>query len=169
MVVFQSLWGNTAAIGRAIAEGLGPDTLVGGTDEITPAETEEASVLVLGAPVHAMSLPTTQTIKGVASRPRHEGDLAPDTAQPLLREWIAALPERAALFTAYDTRVPGFVGRGGVSSIERLMISHGYRLLCKSEGFYVVNRRTVHEPASMLREGELERARRWGDRLRASL
>ena len=169
MVVFQSLWGNTAAIGRAIAQGLGPDTLVGGTDEIDPGETADASLLVLGAPVHAMSLPTAQTMKGVASRPLHSGDLPPDTAQPLLREWIAALPERVTLFTSYDTRVPGFVGRGGVSTIERLMIANGGRQLCKSEGFFVVNRRTVHEPASMLREGELERARRWGERIRASL
>ena len=169
MVVFQSLWGNTAAVGRAIAEGLGPDTLVGGTDEITPQETVGASLLVIGAPVHAMSLPTAQTIKGVASRPRHAGDLPPDTEQPLLRDWIAALPEGTTPFTAFDTRDPGFVGRGGVSSIERLMVERGFRILCKSEGFFVVNRRTVHEPASMLREGELERAERWGQRLRATL
>ncbi len=166
MVVFQSLWGNTAAIGRAIAEGLGPHTLVGGTDEITPAEASEASLLVLGAPVHAMSLPTHQTIGGVASRPHHVGDLAPDTDQPLLRDWIDALTEGTLPFVAFDTRVPGFVGRGGASTIERLMAARGFRIHSKSEGFYVVNRRTVHEPASMLREGELERARRWGERLR---
>jgi hypothetical protein len=40
MVVYESLWGNTAAKARAIAEGIGPGTrvLFEGTEGITPED-----------------------------------------------------------------------------------------------------------------------------------
>lgn len=168
-VVFQSLWGNTAAVGRAIAEGLGPQTVVGHTGEITPEQAAESALLVVGAPVHAMTLPTAQTLSGVASRPVGPGDLPPEVDQPLLRDWIAHLPDARLPYVAFDTRVPGFVGRGGASTIERLLTAKGYRIAAKSEGFLVINRRAVHEAASMLREGELRRALEWGTHLAALL
>ena len=165
-MVFQSLWGNTAAIAHAIGAGIGDDAVVGGTETIDPAVAAECDLLVIGAPVHAMTLPTAATMASVAKRPVHVGDLEPDVNQPPLREWIDRLPMGGpAAFVAFDTRVAGFVGRGGTTTIERLMGARGYRMLSKSEGFQVVNRRTVNEAASMLRPGEIERARAWGARL----
>ena len=35
VVVYESHWGNTAEVARAIASGLGPETPVLGTDEAT--------------------------------------------------------------------------------------------------------------------------------------
>lgn len=168
-MVFQSLWGNTGAVARAIAEGLGPDAVAGHTGEIDPVEAAASGLIVVGAPVHAMSLPTAQTLRGVASRPVPAGDLPPDVDQPLIRDWIAQLPERPAHAAAFDTRIKGFVGRGGASTIERLLTGRGCRLVAPSEGFYVTNRRAVHEAASMLREGELQRAAAWGAHLASLL
>ena len=37
IVVYESHWGNTAAVARAIAEGIGPDAHVLSTDEATAA------------------------------------------------------------------------------------------------------------------------------------
>ena len=38
VVVYESHWGNTAAVARAVAEGIGPDAMALNTDEATAAE-----------------------------------------------------------------------------------------------------------------------------------
>jgi flavodoxin len=38
LVVYESLWGNTAAIARAIAEGIGPDAQALATDAVSAGE-----------------------------------------------------------------------------------------------------------------------------------
>ena len=57
VVVYESHWGNTAAVARAIAEGIGPGARALTTDEATPAVLAEADLLVVGAPVIAFGLP----------------------------------------------------------------------------------------------------------------
>ena len=164
-MLYESLWGNTAAVARAIAEGIGPATRVGHTGEITPQEAANAALLVVGAPVHAMSLPTAGSLASVARRARTPGHLRADVDQPLLREWLAELPECTTPAAAFDTRIRGFLGRGGASTIERMLKARGLRLVDKGEGFIVLNQRAVREEGSMLKEGELARAHTWGAHL----
>lgn len=165
MVVYESLWGNTAAIARAIADGIGPGTRVGSTGDISPEVAATATLLIVGAPVHAMNLPTTKSLQSVAERTIGPGEIVADVDHPLIREWVAALPYGEARAAAFDTRIPGLIGRGGASTIERLLKGRGRRLIHRAEGFVVANRREVHETASMLREGELAKASAWGARL----
>lgn len=162
MVVYESLWGNTAAVARAIADGLGPGTRVGSTGDISPDVAATASLLVVGAPVHAMNLPTQRSLESVASRSIGPGEIAADVDHPLMREWIADLPHQESLAVAFDTRITGLIGHGGASAIERLLKRRGRRLAHRAEGFVVTNRREIHETASMLREGELAKAAEWG-------
>lgn len=162
MVVYQSLWGNTAAVARAIAEGIGPATRVGHTGEITPDVAGSATLLVVGAPVHALSLPTARSVKGVAARLVPPGEIAPDVGQPLMTDWLAALPYGEAPSAAFDTRLPGILGKGGTSTLERLLKSRGRRLVDRGAGFIVVNPREIQHHSSMLREGELANAIEWG-------
>ena len=57
-VVYESLWGNTAAIARAIAEGLGPGARAISTAEATPEALAGAGLVVAGSPRFAFRLPT---------------------------------------------------------------------------------------------------------------
>jgi len=165
LVVYESLWGNTAAIAHAIGEGIGEGTMVRHTGEIDPEEAATARLLVLGAPVHAFSLPSAATKKSVAERRLAPGDMAPDLTQPPLKEWIEALPKGSAVAAAFDTRVRGPLGHGGASKIEKLLVERGYRIADRSQGFYIVNQKNVKAEATMLRPGEIDRAIDWGQLL----
>ncbi len=165
LVVYESLWGNTAAIAHAIGEGIGHDTMVRHTGEVDPADAASAHLLVVGAPVHAFSLPSDSTKKSVAERTVAPGDLAPDLSQPPLRTWLEGLPAGSAIAAAFDTRVRGPLGHGGASRIEKTLTARGYRIADRAQGFYIVNQKNVKAPGSMLREGEIDRARAWGQLL----
>lgn len=165
-MVYQSLWGNTAAVARAIAAGLGPSTRVAHTGEVSPSQVEGLDLLVVGAPVHGMTLPTAQSVTSVGRRATGPGEMPANLKQPLLREWLSAIPRGPLQAAAFDTRVKGFLGRGGTSTIERLLKTQGCQLVTRGEGFIVVSQRAVHESASMLQEGELSRAQAWGAGLR---
>lgn len=165
LVVYESLWGNTAAIARAIGEGIGPDTEVKHTGEIDPEDAAAAPLIVLGAPVHAFSLPTEATKKSVAERRLAPDEIRPDLSQPPLKEWIAGLPRGSGFAAAFDTRVRGPLGHGGASRIEKLLVEHGYQIADPSQGFYITNEKSVKAEASMLRAGEIDRAIEWGQLL----
>ena len=167
LVVYESLWGNTAAIAHAIAEGIGPGTRVAHTGEVDPAEAATVDLLVVGAPVHAFSLPTTATKKSVGERAIAPGDLTPDLSQPPVRDWLERLESGSGVAAAFDTRVRGPFGRGGASKIEKLLAAKGFRVAHVSQGFLIANDKNPKSPASMLREGELDRARAWGVELAA--
>ncbi len=153
VVVYESHWGNTAAIARAIAEGLGPEARAMNTDEaVGPAEVR-ADLLVVGAPVIAFALPREGTRKQIA------GDIKaptpPDVSHPLLRSWLDALPQGSGWAAAFETRI-WWSPRGATGSIESKLRRAGYRTLARAERFIVAG---AYGP---LRDGELERARQWG-------
>ena len=161
-VVYESLWGNTAAIAHAIGEGIGEGTVVGHTGEIDPEEGLNASLLVVGAPVHSFNLPTEASKQAVAERRLAPGDLSPDISQPTLRQWLNALPHGNAVAAAFDTRVKGPLGHGGASRIEKVLAARGYRIADRGRGFLIADTKNVKAAATMLRPGELDRAREWG-------
>lgn len=167
MVVYESLWGNTAAIANAIAiaDGLGPGTRVGSTGDISPSVASTASLLVIGAPVHAMSLPTSKSLTSVARRTLGDGEIAADIDHPLMRDWIVELRHDESFAAAFDTRISGLLGRGGTTAMERLLKSTGRRLIDQGGRYVVDHQREVRATASMLREGELARATAWGEHL----
>ena len=57
VVVYESHWGNTEAVARAIAEGIGPEARALNTDEATGPAVDGAELVVAGSPVMAFSLP----------------------------------------------------------------------------------------------------------------
>lgn len=165
LVVYESLWGNTAAIAHAIAEGIGPNARVAHTGEIAAADVVNVALLVVGAPVHALSLPTAASKASVATRKLAPGDIKPELEQPPVRDWIAALPTGQGAAAAFDTRIKGPLGHGGASRIEKLLAGKGLRVVHDAQGFQVTNEKNPKSQGSMLREGELERAREWGAKL----
>jgi len=156
IVVYESLWGNTAEVARAVAEGLGPGARALRVDEAGSADAAAADLIVAGAPVFGFKLSSAQMREGIRKNPG-KGP-APDLSCPLLSSWLEALAPGAGWGAAFDTQVRGPFGKGA-PEIARLLEAAGYLPLAEPEGYVVKGR---HGP---LRAGELERARAWGEQL----
>jgi hypothetical protein len=90
IVVYESHWGNTAAVAQAIAEGLGPDARALDTDAATGAALEGVGLIVAGSPVIAFSLPRESMKLQIAGDTK--APTPPDVSHPLLRAWLENLP-----------------------------------------------------------------------------
>jgi hypothetical protein len=154
LVVYESLWGHTAAIARAIADGIGPDARAVPTDQATHEALAEADLVVAGAPVHALNLATESIRAGLAADPG-KAPTPPDLDHPSMRSWLDELPEGHGRAAAFETRL-WWSPRGATSTIDRGLRRAGYRKAAEAEKF------VVEGSYGPLREGEIERARRWG-------
>ena len=158
IVVYESLWGNTAAIARAIAEGIGPEARALSPAEATAAVTADAVLIVAGAPVMAFRLPSDQVRKSLANTKDKKAPKPPDLSHPSMRSWLAALPKGKGRAAAFDTRFKWSPG-GSASAIMRGLERVGYSKVTKPQKFLV---KGTYGP---LKEGEVERARAWGGEL----
>ena len=163
IVVYESHWGNTEAVARAIAQGIGPDARALTTSEATPDVVAEAELVVAGAPVMAFSLPSDAMVANTAKDPK--APVPADVSHPTLRAWLEGLPHvkpsspvhRAASFETKLWWSPG----GATGGIDARFRKAGFSTLARAEKFVV---KGAYGP---LREGELERARAWGTELAA--
>ncbi len=154
IVVYESLWGNTAAIARAIAAGIGPEAQALSTAEATAEALAGVDLIVAGAPVLAFSLPSDKIRESIRVDPRH-ASTSPDFSHPSMRAWLAALPAGRGRSAAFETRIWWSPG-GATGAIVRGLERAGYRSAGKAQRFIV---KGTYGP---LRDGELERARLWG-------
>ena len=161
IVVYESLWGNTAAVARAIAEGLGSSTRAFATDEVPTDQVASADLIVAGSPVFGFNLPTEAVRAGIA-RSETDGPTPPDLSHPSLRSWLDALPEGNGRSEAFETRI-WWSPRGATGAIEKRLSRAGYQPMAKAQKF------VVRDKAGPLRDGELDRARQWGRDLAAQL
>jgi hypothetical protein len=155
IVVYESLWGNTAAIARAIAEGIGAEARALSTAEATAEAIAGADLLVAGAPLHAFGLPTEQ---GRASAAKDKNPPPADLSHPPVRSWLKTLPSAQGHVAAFETRFrfsPGSAAKPILRRLQRV----GYHPIAKGERFIVTGTR------GPLQDGELERARQWGAEL----
>jgi hypothetical protein len=158
LVVYESMFGNTEAVARAVGDGLASrmDVQVRPVDDAPPLP-DEPVLLVVGGPTHVLGM----------SRPRTREDAVRQGAGPStatatgLREWLAALPALppGTLGATFDTRVhapvPGSAARKAARRLRRI----GVRLVAPASTFW------VEGTPGPLAEGEGERARRWGAQL----
>jgi len=158
VVVYESLWGNTAAVARAIAEGIGHEARAVSTAEATPDLVEEADLIVAGAPIQGFNLPNDRMRAGI----KPDQDPPPDLSAPTLRSWLEHLPAGHGRSAAFDTKIRWSPG-SAASVIDQELARAGYAPVAKSEHFI------VHGQHGPLREGELDRARAWGGQLGALL
>ncbi len=156
IVVYESHWGHTAAVARAIAEGIGPEAQAMSTAEATGPAIEGVDLIVAGAPLMGFGLPTEQMLANV--RTDRKAPTPPDVSHPLMRSWLAALPAGQGRSAAFETRLRWSPG-GSAPAILRELERLGYRAVAKPQRFVV---KGTYGP---LREGELERARQWGAEL----
>jgi hypothetical protein len=161
VVVYESLWGNTAAIAKAIAEGIGDGAQALSTTEATPAALSATDLIVAGAPVFAFHMSSDRTRGDIAAHPE-PGAPMPDLSHPSLQSWLDALAPGTAPCAAFDTEVRGPFGKAA-PTIAKALQAKGYHLLEPGEGFVVSGK---YGP---LRAGELQRANHWGERLRGQV
>lgn len=157
LVVYESRWGNTETVARAVAEGIGHDTVVVHVSDAPVPVPGDVDLLVVGGPTHAFSLSRATTrrdaiAKGAPDAPSDRG----------VREWLAQLTASADLDVAtFGTRVgsvrhlPGSAARAAGREVRRRHLGR----LVATMSFY------VDDMAGPLLEGELDRARVWGQQL----
>jgi hypothetical protein len=160
IVVYESVWGNTAATARAIAEGIGDGTEAFATDAVPAERLAEADLIVAGSPVFAFSLPS-EGMRERILQSETEGP-PPDLSHPSLRTWLDGLAVGRGNAAAFETRI-WWSPRGATGTIEKKLAEVGYHRLLKSEKFI------VQDKYGPLRDGELGRARAWGRALRAAM
>ena len=161
IVVYESLWGNTARIARAVAEGIGPEARALSTAEATAATIADAALIVAGAPVLGFKLPSEKMRESVRANPGNAPS-PPDLSHPAMRTWLDALSVGQGRSAAFDTRVRGPFG-SAAPAIAGALEKAGYASVAKPTGFIVAGK------FGPLRDGELERARDWGAKLAKAL
>ena len=157
IVVYESLWGNTAAVARAIAAGLGPDARALSTAEATPDAVAGADLIVAGAPLFAFRLPTDD-IRETIRKKAASFAAPPDLSHPALRAWLETLPPGRGRGAAFETRM-WFSPGGATGAILQEFKKAGYEPLARGKRFRVTG---MYGP---LKSGELDRAREWGRKL----
>lgn len=163
LVVFESMYGNTEAVARAIADGVATrlpvDVAEVGAAPVVPDP--DVALVVVGGPTHAFGM----------SRPATRRDATDKTGRTTVsrdagvREWLEALLVRPDLsVAAFDTRVarprlPGSAAR----AIRRRLRRRGATSVDTPHSFF------VEGSEGPLRGGELDRARAWGMGLAAAV
>lgn len=168
LVVYESMYGNTARIASAICVGLRQSI----PTEMVPAYRAptvlpgDVRLLVVGGPTHAFSMSRPSTRQDAGNQ--HEVVMPIEIG---IREWLGTLTadtrsasgrRRTRVDVAtFDTRIakvrrlPGSAARSAAKVLRRL----GFRSSLGSASFF------VDESTGPIREVEIERARRWGEEL----
>jgi len=84
VVVYESHWGNTEAVARAIADGIGPGARALTTDEATGPAIAGATLIVAGAPLMMFGLPGDRAIASLTKAAESE-PAPPELSHPSLR------------------------------------------------------------------------------------
>lgn len=162
-VVYESMYGNTHRIAEAIAEGLQDlgQVVVGPTVDATPDTLTDVDLLVVGGPTHMHGMSNTASRRAaMETAEKSEAVRAdPDATVEGLRAWFRDIPKAKGRFgAAFDTRIegPAIVTGSAAKGIAKLLRRHRFDPLGEPTSFL------VEDSEGPLKEGELERARRWG-------
>jgi hypothetical protein len=158
LVVFESMFGNTEVIARAIAAGIGEHldvTVV----EVGAAATEipdDVGLLVVGGPTHAFGMSRPSTREDAAKQVTCDGLVSRGRG---LREWLEDLEPSAALPAAtFDTHIDKRFPGSAAHAARRRLKALGYDVKA-AESFHVLG------TTGPLVNDEAVRARDWGARL----
>ncbi|MFL5707862.1 MAG: flavodoxin family protein [Chloroflexota bacterium] len=170
LVVYESMYGNTKEIATAIADGLSTRIPVQLT-EVGAAPTviaDDIALLVVGAPTHGHGMSKDASRKSAAERTSI--DEPPVISRGVgLREWLEnleAAPAQVHVSAAvFDTRIKGprLLWGSAAHAAEPHLRRAGQTLIAPPESFLIGGPRGPVYGA--LLEGEVERAREWGEEL----
>jgi hypothetical protein len=167
LVVYESMYGNTARIARAIGSGLaeaGVLVTIAPIDAADAATTADTDLLVVGGPTHAHGLSSAST-RDTAVKDRKNTFDEP-TVGAGLREWLPAIAQgEGRPAAAFDTRIggpPAWLTGSAAKHVGTALDDRGFSLACEPTSFLVTKR-------NELVDGEIERAERWGASVAAAL
>jgi flavodoxin len=158
LVVYESMFGNSEKVARAIAEGLegfGEVTIRDVATAVAGAIPHGVDLLVVGGPTHAFSMSRLSTREDAIRQGAGQG-----LASRGLREWLEAVATdlKGLPFATFDTRVsrvrrlPGSAARSAARQLRR----RRGRMVAPPESFF------VNDVSGPLDVDEVDRARAWG-------
>jgi hypothetical protein len=160
LIVVESWFGNTRAVADAIAEGLGTADVETEVVDVRTVRThlgDDVDLLAVGGPTHAFGM----TRPGTRADAVRQGGRGSAEA-PGIREFLERLEAPRSLpVVTFDTRVtkvrrlPGSAARGAAKALR----GRGFSEVDKPRSFY------VDDVKGPLEDGELDRARAWGESL----
>jgi hypothetical protein len=161
LIVYESMFGNSEAIARAVADGLGGAYEVTVADAASQPPAEGFDLLVVGGPTHAFSMSRPSTRQDA----ERQGQTRPGGTDVGLREWLDRSPMLTGVAAAaFDTKVnKPFVPGSAAQKAHRRLRRLGCRLVAPAETFRVIG------TTGPLVTGEEERATRWGETVAAAL
>jgi flavodoxin I len=148
LVIYDSDYGNTEKVARAIAEALGVEPLR--AEQVAPDKLQDVDLLIVGSPTQGFR--PTKPVTNLLDRL---------SRQALKGKRVAAFDTRIDT-GAMDSSILGFiVDKGGYAAkhISRKLERAGGGLVKGPEGFF------VEDTEGPLKEGELERAADWARKL----
>jgi hypothetical protein len=158
VVVYESFFGNTESIARAIASGLRLEDVSASAVDVLDAQDVDLSdfaLVVVGGPTHAFALSRASTREEAVAR---GGDDRYSSGG--LREWLSGLPVRDGehLAATFDTRVSKVrhLPASAARSAAHLLRQRRFTLIDRPTGFVVQD---VEGPLEMR---QMERAISWG-------
>ena len=137
LIVYDSVYGNTEKIAKAIGGAITGEVKVMRVSEVNPSQLKTIDLFIVGSPTQG-------------GRPT-----------PAIQEFLDKAPEsslKGISVAAFDTRIPAkLVGVFGYAAgrIGGNLKEKGGTLIARPEGFFVKG------PEGPLKEGELERAGDW--------
>lgn len=138
LVLYDSSFGNTAAIANKIAAQLGNDVRVMKVSEFSKGDLRDVRLLIVGSPINAWR-PTLKT---------------KDILESFLPDVLKGVKT-----AAFDTRIKSFISGNAAKRIQRALEKAGGETVLPGEGFYVEGSK------GPLKEGETERAGKWADEI----
>lgn len=162
LVVYESMYGNTAAVGEAIAASLRDQELEvdnGLVSKVEPTEAAGVDLLIVGGPTHIHGMSRSNTRQAAVDDEKNT--FAEPTLTPGLKEWMDGLPSGAErLAAAFATRIdkPALITGSAAKGIAKRLERHGYRLVVGPESFLV-------STTNALLEGETDRATTWSTQI----
>ncbi len=166
LVIYESMFGNTWTVADAIADGVGTRFMVESI-EVSEAPTvigEEFDLVIVGGPTHQFGM----------SRPGSRGDAAKQADRALIsreigiREWLDRVTLNGQVTAAaFDTQMSEprwlrFVG-SAAGKIEKKLKRIGFTVAVPAKHFYVTGMK------GPLADGEIQRARQWGEQIASAV
>lgn len=149
LIIYDSVYGNTESIAKAIGAGITGDVQVVRVGDVDPSILEGCNLLILGSPVH-----------GGRSTPALDAFVKSLPADSLQGVSVAAFDTRFdAVEQGVGLRVLMSVIRYAAERLAKDLKRKGGTLIAEPEGFIVENKE------GPLKRGELERATKWAQQL----